>query len=134
MSELKLCLQAACEILDLTSKATIKNDVKISKMAESLEAFIDVMIKKTKAMHIQRVQKGNCTLELGFVFNECLGNFERVADHCSNIAVSVLEIADSHVQAHSYLHTVKKTADENYHNLFVDYSNKFDIELAKKEQ
>lgn len=134
VSELKLCIQAACEILDLTAKAARENDVETAKMVEPLEDVIDIMIKKTKAMHIQRVQKGNCTLELGFVFNECLGNFERVADHCSNIAVSVLEIADSHVQAHSYLHTVKKTADENYHNLFVDYSNKFDIELAKKEQ
>ena len=133
MSELELCAKAACEILDLTAKAAQKNDIETAKMVEPLEDVMDIMVKKTKAKHIQRVQGGNCTLELGFVFNECLGNFERVADHCSNIAVSVLEIADSHVHAHSYLHTVKKEANENYHSLFVDYANKFDVELTKTE-
>ena len=66
------------------------------------------------------------------MFNEALGNFERVADRCSNIAVVVLEFEDSHVQAHSYLHTIKN-ADEDYQKLLVDYAGRFNIELSETE-
>lgn len=132
VNELKTCMQAVCEILDLTAKAANENDIETAKMVEPLEDVIDVLTRKTKAQHIKRVQRGNCTLELGFVFNEALGNFERVADHCSNIAVSVLEFEDSHVQAHSYLHTIKN-ADEDYQKLLVGYAGRFNIELSETE-
>ena len=128
--ELKMCIGAAWEILDLTEKSMRENDIATAKMVEPLEDVIDILIKKTKRQHVQRVQAGNCTLELGFVFNECLGNFERAADHCSNLAIAVLESGDSHVQAHSYLHTVKKN-DESYHDLLVSYAGRFEIELKE---
>ena len=127
--DLKMLIEATCEILTLTAKAAQENDVETAKMVEPLEEVIDILTKKTKAQHIQRLQAGNCTLELGFVFNECLSNFERTADHCSNIAISVLEVADSQIQAHRYLDTLKKNDDESYKNLFVDYANRFNIEL-----
>jgi phosphate:Na+ symporter len=133
-NELRLCIKATSEILDLTMKAVRENDIETAKMVEPLEDVVDILTRRMKTQHVQRLQENNCTLELGFVFNECIGNFERVADHCSNIAVSVLELADAHVQAHSYLHTIKKNADDSYHNLFVDYAQKFNIELTEKEQ
>lgn len=130
--ELGLCVDASCEILALTDKAMRENDMTTAKMVEPLEDVIDLLTKKTKRQHVQRVQTGNCTLELGFVFNECLGNFERMADHCSNIAVAVLESGDSHVQAHSYLHTVK-TSDKDYRELLADYADRFEIELLETQ-
>lgn len=129
VSELNQCADAVCEILNLTEKAARENDVVTAKMVEPLEEVIDILTRRTKAQHIQRVQAKSCTLELGFVFNECLGNLERAADHCSNIAVSVLELADSHVQAHSYLHMVKKRADDDYHQLLEEYAQRFGIAL-----
>ncbi|MBR6513904.1 MAG: Na/Pi cotransporter family protein [Clostridia bacterium] len=129
--ELDMCVEAISEILDMTIKAAHDNDVETAKKVEPLEDVIDILIKNAKTQHIQRVQEGNCTLELGFVFNECLINFERVADHCSNIAVSVLELADSHVHAHSYLRDVKLDSHESYHKLFAEYADKFDIVLSE---
>lgn len=126
--QLELLMDATREILDITAKAARENDIETAKTVEPLEDVIDVLTRRAKAQHIQRLQEGNCTLELGFVFNECLGNFERVADHCSNIAVSVLEFADAHVHAHSYLHTVKENADNSYHDLYVGCANKFNLE------
>ena len=131
VNDLNMLAKATCEILTLTATAARENDIETAKTVEPLEEVIDILTRKVRAQHIKRLQAGNCTLELGFVFNECLGNFERAADHCSNIAVSVLEIADSNLQAHSYLHTVKNSADKNYQSLFAEYAGKFDIELEK---
>ena len=128
--DLKLCIDAACEIMELTKKAMRENDMATAKMVEPLEDVIDLLVKKIKRQHVYRVQTGNCTLELGFVFNECLSNFERMADHCSNIAVAVLESGDSNVHAHRYLHTIK-TSDETYHKLFADYADRFEIEIKE---
>ena len=68
----------------------------------------------SKQRHIQRVQAGKCTLELGFIFNDCVNNFERVADHCSNMAVAVLEEADTRLQSHDYLRHLKEENHEDF--------------------
>jgi len=75
--------------------------------------------------HIQRVQAGCCTLELGFIFNDCINNFERVADHCSNIAVAVLEAADSHLLPHDYLNDLSHGDHEEYRQQVADYHRKY---------
>ena len=130
--ELRICTNAACEIIELTDKAIRTNDIATAKKVEPLEDVIDVLTLKNKRQHIQRIQAGECTLELGFLFTECLGNFERVADHCSNMAVAVLESENAHVQAHSYLHAVKAT-DKQYHDLLVGYAERFEIELKETQ-
>lgn len=127
--ELQSCIDATSEIIDLTLKAMRENDMETAKKVEPLEDVIDLLLIKIKKQHVQRVQNGFCTLELGFIFNECLSNFERVADHCSNIAVGVLESGDSHLQAHHYLHEIKTSGNEQYHALMHSYADKFDIEL-----
>lgn len=130
VQELNICIDATLEILDLTQAAMEQNDPEIAKKVEPLEEIIDVLTKESKTHHIQRVQAGNCTLELGFIFNDCLNNIERVADHCSNIAVAVLEAADSHVHAHGYLRSVKKADNEEYHSMLSEYSDKYHIEAV----
>ena len=123
--ELENCVRAVLEILDLTQKAAQENDPETAKMVEPLEDTIDILTKRSKALHIQRVQAGNCTLELGFIFNDCLHNIERVADHCSNIAVAVLESEDAQVHAHGYLRTIKESHNDTYQTLLATYAEKY---------
>ena len=126
--ELNTCVDALLEILDLTQTAMQQNDPEIARKVEPLEEIIDVLTKESKNHHIQRVQAGNCTLELGFIFNDCLANIERAADHCSNIAVAVLESMDNHIHAHGYLQAVKKTDNDEYHALLNEYSSKYNFD------
>lgn len=126
--ELKTCVAAVDEILDLTQKALQNDDIDMAKMVEPLEQTIDVLVKKCKNHHIQRVQGGNCTLELGFIFNDCLHNLERVADHCSNLAVAVLESMSSDVHGHDYLRNIKESGDNQYQILLAGFTSKYQID------
>lgn len=126
--EMDVCVAAVREILDLTQRALESDDLEAAKMVEPLEGAIDTLTKKCKVNHIQRVQAGNCTLELGFVFNDCLHNIERVADHCSNLAVSVLESASADVHGHDYLRSIKEDAGNQYRILRTGYTAKYDID------
>ena len=126
--ELRICINAVAEILDITQRALQENSVEQAKMVEPLEETIDLLTKKSKSNHIRRVQAGMCTLELGFIFNDCLHNMERVADHCSNIAVAVLESANSSVHAHGYLRTIKEDGNNQYQVLLAGYNSKYNID------
>lgn len=126
--ELQTCVDAVIEILDLTQKAMENDDPDVAKLVEPLEDTIDLLTKESKRHHIQRVQEGSCTLELGFIFNDCLHNIERVADHCSNIAVAVLESANATVHAHDYLRSIKESGDNQYQLLVAGYSSKYNLD------
>jgi len=124
-NDLKVCADAVLEIIDLTSHVMEESDAEAAKMVEPLEEVIDVLTKELKTRHIQRVQAGYCTLELGFIYNDCINNFERVADHCSNIAVAVLESVDSDLQSHDYLRAIKQGDREDYRDCFSRYASKY---------
>ena len=126
--EMKVCIDAVCEILDITQKVLQENDADLAKMIEPLEETIDILTKTSKIHHIQRVQAGLCTLELGFIFNDCLHNLERVADHCSNLAVAVLESNNSSVHSHDYLRTIKESSDNQYQILLAGYTSKYRLD------
>lgn len=130
--ELMVCVAATLELLELTNKAMQEDDLEAAKMVEPLEEVIDGLTRKIKNLHIQRVQSGECTLALGFLFNDCLSNLERVADHCSNIAVAVLEAADSRVHAHRYLRAIKEEGHEDYHTLLTGYADKYYAQLLQE--
>ena len=80
------------------------------------------MTKELKMHHIQRVQAGQCTLELGFVYNDSLNNIGRVAGHCANIAVAVLETEDINLRSHNYLNIIDM---EEYRTHLADYTEKY---------
>ena len=126
--ELNTCISAIHEILDMTQKVMENNDSELAKMIEPLEQTIDILVKKCRNNHIQRVQSGNCTLEQGFVFNDCLHNMERVADHCSNLAVIVLESTLSGVHGHDYLRSVKQSVDNQYQIMVAGYTAKYNVD------
>ncbi|MGN0967969.1 MAG: Na/Pi cotransporter family protein, partial [Oscillospiraceae bacterium] len=128
--ELQVCIDALCEIAGLTQTALEKNDLATARKVEPLEEVIDALTEDLKVRHIQRVQAGICTLELGFIFNDCINNFERVADHCSNIAVAVLEASDSTLQSHDYLRSIKQDNHEEYRGWLEHYEEKYSALLA----
>lgn len=114
VKELTICADAVREILDITQQAVIENDIERAGMVEPLEEVIDALTDKIKERHIQRLQSGKCTLELGFILNDCVHNFERTADHCSNLAVAVLEAYAGQMESHKYLRTFKQVNSEEY--------------------
>ena len=88
-----------------------KDDPVAAQLVEPLEETMDCLTEEVRNRHIHRLQNGQCTIQLGFVLNDLLNNFERIGDHCSNIAVSVIEEQDSQMASHAYLHDMKKNGE-----------------------
>jgi len=131
--ELQICMDAVHDIAELTQNAMQSNDPSAARMVEPLEEVIDVMTKRLKTRHIQRVQAGRCTLELGFIFNDCLNNLERVADHCSNIAVAILEASDPTLLGHDYLKTLNHSGQKSFREQVEQCAKKYYAALAELE-
>ena len=120
--ELQLCINAMQEAVELTRAALENNDITAAHKVAPLEKVVDAMTKELKMHHIQRVQAGQCTLELGFVYNDSLNNIGRVAGHCANIAVAVLETEDINLRSHNYLNIIDM---EEYRTHLADYTEKY---------
>ena len=105
--ELQVLLSALDDILDLTLRSFQAADPETAGRVEPLEETIDQLIEEIRSRHIRRLQAGQCTIQLGFVLSDLLTNIERVSDHCSNIAVSVIEEQSGGPGRHAYLQEVK---------------------------
>lgn len=126
--ELKVFADALSEILELSVTAFENEDVEAAKRVEPLEQVIDAIKDTLRARHISRLQKGDCTIELGFIFSDLLTNYERVSDHCSNIAIALIEIQQKKtLDAHTYLNTLKNTFQPEYVEMFNSYAEKYKI-------
>ncbi len=111
--EIAVVQSALADILARTEDAYEKNDVARAAMVEPLEQVIDHLIADIKNRHIARLKNGYCTIELGFVLSDLLTNYERISDHCSNIAVAVIEASQNAFDSHEYLSEVKRS-DANF--------------------
>lgn len=125
--ELDTIANAIREILSLAVEALVKEDLNIAKKVEPLEQIIDKLKYKIKNNHIERLRQGECTIELGFVLSDILNNFERVADHCSNIAVCLLEIDHNSFETHEYLHHVKKEGENEFFEQYDIYKRRYSL-------
>ena len=105
--ELEVFTRAIEDIMNMTLIVFEEEDVDMAKSVEPLEEMIDYLSDELKNRHIARLREGRCTIEQGFVFSDITTNFERISDHCSNIAVSLIEIKDDEYDTHRYLDTVK---------------------------
>ena len=105
--EMQVLTGAVQEALDKTLDAFRKDDVYLAGKVEPIERVVDELTRELKARHILRLQNGVCTIELGFIFSDLLNNYERVADHCSNVAVAVIEMAQDSFDTHEYLASIK---------------------------
>ncbi|MCF0137845.1 MAG: Na/Pi cotransporter family protein [Oscillospiraceae bacterium] len=105
--ELAVLTSAIREILAVTGLAYRNGELAHAERTEPLEQTIDGLVEEIKSRHINRLQKGECSIELGFILADVLGDLERVSDHCSNIAVAVIELSRSSFDTHSYLSGIR---------------------------
>ena len=105
--ELAVYTRAIKDILNMTVEAFEYDDISMAKKVEPLEEVIDDLNLLIKNRHVQRLRAGECTIELGFVLNDILTNYERVSDHCSNVAVTIIQTEDYDVEAHQYIGRLK---------------------------
>lgn len=110
--ELQTMLNAVSEIVDLTSRAFLQDDLTLARQVEPLEQVIDKLKDELRTNHIARLQRGECSLAAGFVLSDLLTNLERVADHCSNIAGCLLDMKNERIDLHKYLGDVKSGSNE----------------------
>ena len=110
--ELQTMLNAVGEIVDLTSRAFLQDDLSLARQVEPLEQVIDKLKDELRTNHIARLQRGECSLAAGFVLSDLLTNLERVADHCSNIAGCLLDMKNERIDLHKYLGDVKSGSNE----------------------
>ncbi|MBE7049305.1 MAG: Na/Pi cotransporter family protein [Ruminococcaceae bacterium] len=125
--DIKVATFAVVEVLTLAIDSLVSDDLGIAVKVEPLEQVIDRLKIKIKDGHINRLRQGDCTMELGFILSDLLTNYERVADHCSNIAVCIIEIAHNSFETHEYLNRVKHGDEEEFNEMYEHYSSKYAI-------
>ena len=123
-AELAILHEAIGEILDFTTKAYLENDDSTARMVEPIEQCVDHLVTDIKARHIDRLQAGECSIPLGFVLSDVLNNFERISDHCSNVAVAVIAMSHKGFQMHEYIREMKQD-DEEYRRMRKAYGEKY---------
>ena len=125
--EIGILLSAVEEIVNLSTKAFMDDDLHDAYRIEPLEMRIDDLCDTLKSHHIQRLSEGKCTLEHGFVFNDLLTDLERISDHCSNIGVAIIENRTTEKYAHAYLNELERSHTERFDRYLKEYSEKYSI-------
>lgn len=123
--ELSILENAIVEITEMTINAFVSNDAILAHRIDPLEEVIDDLCDEVKANHIDRVSRQECTLGNGFVFTDLLTDYERISDHCSNIAVDIIESGPNGVEAHEYHISHDYRSDESFKQLFAEYKEKY---------
>ena len=127
--ELQVLEDAVQDILNRTTDAFHKGDLHLASKVEPLEAVVNELVRAIKAHHIARLQAGNCSIEYGFVLDDLLTNYERVCDHCSNVAVAQIEVAQDSFDTHAYLNELRHGSDtkesEEFHRRLDRYRERY---------
>ena len=123
-TELKILRSAVSEIIDLSIDSFVNNDVELALNIECLEGVIDDLKEQMRVNHTKRLQKGKCTLDTGFVWSDLLNNYERISDHCSNIAGAVVDLEHHDLNTHKALKKIRRSGEE-YVNQYAAYSEKY---------
>ena len=123
--ELQVMFSAVNEITHNAIFAFTNGDMELAYRIEPLEELIDNLCDEMKLHHVDRLQRGVCTLDQGFVFNDLLTNYERVADHCSNLAVGMIELESASFDTHEYITSLKALRSHSFDQYYAEYSNRF---------
>lgn len=126
--EIKTITDAVIEILNMAFDSFINDDYELASHVEPLEQVIDKLKSVLKERHVTRLQNGECTIELGFVFTDLLTNYERVSDHCSNIALYTMQLKNDITDSHKYLHKLKHSQIGPFVDDYNMYEKKYLIE------
>ena len=127
IKELTVVKDALTEILEISYEAFINENLELAKNIEPLEQIIDKLKMKLRNNHILRLKQNRCTIETGFVYADLVTNFERVADHCSNIGVCLIEVANGSFDTHEYLNNVKHFGGNDFFEKYEMYKSKYAI-------
>ncbi len=124
--EFTVLCAATNEILALTEAAFVANDIALAYDVEPLEQVIDNLKTLLRNNHISRLKAGSCTVETGFIWSDLITNFERVSDHCSNIAVGIIDVSEHTMNAHEVIKSIKE-GNVHYSDKYEEYSNKYSV-------
>ena len=125
LEDMTRAADAVREIVDLAQRALTLEDIRLAQQVEPLEEVISTMLEQMKLRHIRRLQNGACTLEMGFILNDLINNFERVAAHCSNVALAVLELRYADLQFHDYARDVRQGDQPEFRKWLAFYQEKY---------
>lgn len=126
--EMAVYAAAVTDILDRTTRAFVDTDIALAKSVEPLEEVIDTLNKTVKKHHMKRLRKGKCTIELGLVLSDLAMNYERVSDHCSNIAVYMMQLNDTALEEHSFTEQMDEKESAEFEKLEKTFEEKYIIE------
>lgn len=125
--ELKIFTQAVTDIVNLSVDVFRNEDADKARLIEPLEEAIDVLQKEIKKRHTKRLRKGKCSVEMGFVLSDITNNYERIADHCSNIAISVMQLIQEETLAHEYIDSLPKGVGTEFDITYHKYIKKYEL-------
>ena len=129
--EMEVFASAVKEIMDLAIRSFENQDVNLAKSIEPLEEAIDGINMEVKRRHVRRLRKGKCTIEQGFDLSDIGTDYERIADHCSNIAVGIIEVNDDLYDAHEYIETLKAEKRDGFEKAVDFYQRKYELPAVK---
>lgn len=127
VGEVGVFVEAVTDILNLSVKVFEEEDEKLAGDIEPLEEVVDRLNKKVRKRHVKRLRNGKCQIEEGLILNDLATNFERVADHCSNIGICVIQIREDAFDAHEYLDTLDKGKNTYFNQKYVEYKNRYQL-------
>ena len=122
--ELQVYGDALKEIMNMTVDVFTADNLDEAVRVEPLEEVIDRLNSKIKKNHVKRLQNGECTIDIGLILEDTITNYERVADHCSNVAVCMLQVREDEYGTHEYLDNVKHD-DTQFKKLYQEYKEKY---------
>ncbi len=125
LDEMHIYRAAIKDILRRTTDAFTEGDLKLARSVEPLEEVIDGLNKDVKKHHMKRLRKGKCTIELGLVLSDIAMNYERVADHCSNIAVYLMQLGNTELEEHSFTEQMDAKESAEFEKLEQDFQKKY---------
>ena len=126
--ELDIMARAVKEIVENSTSAFINDDIELARTIEPLEQVINNLKAELRAKHSKRMEEGECSVENGMLFFDIVNSFERIADHCSNLAVCIIELSQGSYQTHSYLKGVKTAENKTFMKHFENYLNKYSLQ------
>ena len=132
--ELDVLENAVKECVSLAVDAFCADDLEMAAKAEPLRELIGILCDELKLRHIARLRTGKCEMKQGFAFNDLLTNLERIAAHCSNIAVAMIELEAADFDTHEYLKSVRELKNDTYMAYFDEYERKYDINGYRKKK
>ena len=127
VNDIKVIVNATLEVLNVTVEAFSKNSTDIALKIEPLEQVIDRLVAKAKNRHIKRIQFGECPRELDFFVSDLFTDFERISDHCSNIATSILKTKDTTIDKHEFLKQLKSYDNKDFSKAYDEFKEKYSL-------